>query len=87
MVVVFVSKESVPGETRVAATPETVKKMVKAGLQVTVELDAGVAAGFTNPEYEKEGAKIGQRSDLASADLVLSIRPPSESDLGNFKQN
>ena len=79
MVVVFVPKESIPGETRVAAVPETVKSMVKTGLQVFVQSDAGRVAGFVDADYEAAGAKIAAASaPQREADLVLRIRPPQE---------
>ncbi|MCA8978310.1 MAG: NAD(P)(+) transhydrogenase (Re/Si-specific) subunit alpha, partial [Planctomycetes bacterium] len=58
MAVTFVPKESVAGETRVSATPETVKGMLKLGLAVEVERGAGDAAGFSDSEYEAAGARL-----------------------------
>lgn len=83
MVLVFVPKETEPGETRVAATPETARALVKAGLDVQVESDAGLAAGFTNAEYEAAGAKVG--SGMAEADLVLTVRPPTSDAIRKMK--
>ena len=51
MVVTFVPKESESGETRVAAIPETVKGMLKLGLQVQVKRGAGVVAGLPDSQY------------------------------------
>ena len=88
MVLVFVSKEERPGETRVAATPETIKQLVKAGLEAAVQADAGKAASYPNSEYEAAGAKIvsDPSSTWSSADVVLSIHPPSEDQAGKLKQ-
>ncbi len=75
MVLVFVPKESEPGETRVAVTPETSKALIKAGLEVKVQNDAGLAAGFDDPQYQEVGASIGDA--LGTADLILQVRAPS----------
>ena len=73
-----IPKEILPGERRVAATPETVDKMVKAGLEVWVESDAGLAASFPNGDYEKVGAKIAPdaASVYSNADIVIKIQRP-----------
>lgn len=79
MVTVFVPKERSTAETRVAATPETVKRLVKEGLRVRVETDAGLRAHLTNERYEEAGAEVS--SDLAAlwsqADIVLKVGPPA----------
>lgn len=77
MVVIFVPKESEPGETRVAAVPETVKGMQKLGLQVQVERGAGTAAGFGDQDFELAGAQLVDASSRASADIVLGIQVPN----------
>ena len=86
MAVVFVSKESAPGETRVAATPETTKQMIKAGLSVEVEASAGAASGFVDEDYKEAGASIVSADKRSAADMVLSIRPPSDDQIGQMKQ-
>src|SRR6185295_15782944 len=78
MLKVFIQKESEPGETRVAATPETVKKLVATKLAVKVESGAGERASFADSAYVAAGALIendGARG-LAEADLVLKLHPP-----------
>ena len=82
---VFIPRERHSGETRVAATPETVKKLIKRGLEVIVESGAGVSASFDDAAYEAAGATVG--GDLtelwSSADLVLKITPLTDNaDLG-----
>jgi len=83
MVKVFVPKESHAGETRVAATPESVKKMVGAGLEVSVQTGAGAGAHIADELYEKAGAKIAsdRAASLASADLVLTVVAPETDDI------
>jgi NAD(P) transhydrogenase subunit alpha len=75
---VAVLKERRDGEARVAATPETVKKMVNLGLDVQVEKDAGEAASFTNEAYKAAGASIGAtlNATLKDATIVLKVRRP-----------
>lgn len=79
-----IPKEALDGETRVAATPETVKKLVAAGHKVIVEHDAGVAARYTNEAYETAGANLGSAAEAFGAQLVLKVRPPSESELSGM---
>ncbi|MEY2981571.1 MAG: Re/Si-specific NAD(P)(+) transhydrogenase subunit alpha [Planctomycetota bacterium] len=84
MASIFVPRETEPGESRVAATPETVKGYTKLGLEVTVESGAGLASGFRDADYEAAGARIG--GSLAEADLVLTVRTPQPSAIGGMKR-
>jgi NAD(P) transhydrogenase subunit alpha len=71
MTLVFVAKESRPGETRVAATPETVARMIKAGLQVQVAAGAGAGAYVADAAFQEAGAQMVPQSDgLRAADLA-----------------
>lgn len=81
-----IPKESIPGETRVAATPETVKKYVAQGHQVTVARDAGLSANYPNEAYSAAGATIGDQSQALGAELVLKVRPPSEEEARQMKR-
>jgi NAD(P) transhydrogenase subunit alpha len=87
MVHVFIPKERRRGETRVAATPETVRKMVKAGLEVTVEQGAGLDAFFPDAEYETAGAQLtgDPGSAAARADAVLTVTAPEAGDAAALK--
>ena len=73
---VGVLRETFPGEQRVALTPAVVPALVKAGLCVTVEAGAGLAAGFTDEAYVQKGAAIqtSRSQVIATADLVLQVR-------------
>ena len=74
---IFVTHENRPGENRVAAVPETVKKLVAAGLEVEVQHDAGRAAGFTDEAYRAAGATIADSATaMRRADVVLKITEP-----------
>jgi NAD(P) transhydrogenase subunit alpha len=78
MVKVFVPRERRPGETRVAATPETVRRMVKLGLEVAVERGAGEASQFQDAEFETAGATLlaDPQAGWEGADVVLKVTPP-----------
>lgn len=73
-----IPKEIVAGERRVAATPDTVKKLQKLGFDVLVERSAGEGAKFSDAAYQAAGCKIAETAaDLWSqADIVLKVQPP-----------
>ncbi len=77
--------ETQAGETRVAATPETVKKLIGQGHQVVIQSGAGVSASQPDAAYEAVGAKIGTAADALGAELVLKVVAPSESELAQMK--
>jgi NAD(P) transhydrogenase subunit alpha len=77
MVVIFVPKESAPGERRVAAVPETVKSLGKLGVTVQVERGAGAAAGFADADYEGAGAALVGSDARGTADFVIAVAPPT----------
>ena len=80
-----VPAETVAGETRVAATPETVKKIIAQGHTVMVQAGAGVAASVTDAAYEAAGAQIGDAAGALGAELVLKVRAPSAAELPHMK--
>jgi NAD(P) transhydrogenase subunit alpha len=73
-----VPREIIPRETRVALVPETVARLVKSGLEVTVETNAGASAMFLDDAYRTAGATIAAdaRELYAGADVVLKVREP-----------
>jgi NAD(P) transhydrogenase subunit alpha len=72
---VGIPKETWPGETRVAVVPAAVAGLLKAGLEVAVEQDAGTAAGFTDEAYRAQGAMLVSRSEVfRTSDIVLQVR-------------
>jgi len=78
--------ETRPGETRVAATPETVKKLA-AKNEVRVQAGAGASASYPDAEYAKAGAKIVPSAvEAYDADIVLKIRAPQEAEVGLLRQ-
>jgi NAD(P) transhydrogenase subunit alpha len=70
------------GETRVAATPETVKKLVAAKHELVVQAGAGISSSVTDEAYAAAGARIGSAADAFGADMVLKVRAPNPEELG-----
>ena len=75
---VGIIKERRPGESRVAITPDTVKKFLDLGLSVLIESKAGITAAITDKAYEDAGAKIVKTpvEALSQADIVLKVQKP-----------
>lgn len=73
----FVPRESEPIETRVAASPETARKLIQLGFEVVVESNAGAGSRIPDSAYEAAGARIGDAGDAGDADVVLRVRRPS----------
>ena len=79
-------KETSTGEKRVAATPQSVKKMIGLGYEVSVECGCGVNANFSDAMYEHAGANVVDReSAWSNSDVLLKVAPPSESEIGSLK--
>ena len=77
--------ETVVGESRVAVTPETAKKLVAQGHVLRIESGAGVAASVTDEAYLAAGAQLTDRAGAFGADLVLKVRGPQDGELGLMK--
>ena len=69
------------GETRVAATPETVKKLIGQGHTVVIQKGAGLQASQPDSAYEAVGASIGSAADAFGAEIVLKVRAPEAAEL------
>jgi NAD(P) transhydrogenase subunit alpha len=80
-----VPAETQAGETRVAATPETVKKLTAAKHEVLVQAGAGVAAAYTDEAYAAAGAQIVDAAAALGAELVLKVRRPNAAELTQMK--
>ena len=76
---VVIPKETLDNESRVAATPSSIKEMVKAGLSVMVETQAGVKSHVSDTDYKNAGASIIDSKEelLSKADIVLKVLPPT----------
>jgi NAD(P) transhydrogenase subunit alpha len=70
---ICVPKEIRPGEARVGLAPDVIAKLIKQGVEIVVESNAGVAAGFPNEQYLNAGAKIESGDVLSGADVVASV--------------
>jgi NAD(P) transhydrogenase subunit alpha len=86
--IVAIPKERRAKETRVAATPESVKKLKGLGLEVAVETGAGGAAHFSDADYLAAGATIAPdaATALKTADIVLKVRGPSDEEIALMKR-
>ena len=80
-----VPTETTVGETRVAVTPETVKKYVAQGHTVRIQSGAGVAASATDAAYQAVGAEITDAAGALGADLVLKVRSPSVAEIAQMR--
>ena len=80
-----VPAETAAGETRVAVTPETAKKLVAQGHQVVVQSGAGLRASVTDEAYQAAGAQIADASQALGADMVLKVRLPSSDEVARMK--
>ncbi len=80
-----VPAETAAGETRVAVTPETVKKLLASGHTLRVQSGAGVAASVTDAAYQAAGAEITDASGAFAADMVLKVRTPSDAEAALMK--
>jgi len=73
-----VPREVYPNESRVAITPDTIKRVIKQnGSAFVVESGAGNLASISDQDYVAAGARIGSAQDAFQADVVLKVRPPS----------
>ncbi|KCX24026.1 alanine dehydrogenase/PNT, N-terminal domain protein, partial [Acinetobacter baumannii 96512] len=78
--------ETVVGENRVAATPETVKKLISAGHSVVIERGAGVKAAYIDSAYEQVGATITDDAYTGSQ-IILKVRAPQGGEIQKLAAN
>jgi H+-translocating NAD(P) transhydrogenase subunit alpha len=82
---VAVAAEVDAGEPRVAATPETIKKMIGLGAEVAVEPGAGIKSGVLDADYTAAGATVSAEA-VSGADIVLKVRRPQAAELTRYKR-
>ena len=82
---VAVAAETEAGEPRVAATPETVKKLIGLGAEVAVEPGAGIKSGILDADYAAAGAAVNPAA-VEGADVVLKVRRPQAAELSRYKK-
>ncbi|MEK6636470.1 MAG: NAD(P) transhydrogenase subunit alpha [Pseudomonadota bacterium] len=86
MVKIAVLKESAAGESRVAASPETVKKFIGLGATVSVESGAGAGASVSDADYSAAGASVGAlAATIKDADIILGVQGPDPKSLKGAK--
>jgi H+-translocating NAD(P) transhydrogenase subunit alpha len=83
-VLIGVSRESRPGETRVAATPKTVEQLRGLGYGVIVETGAGHGSNFSDDAYAESGAAIGSTDEAWRADVVFTVNAPSSDEIARL---
>lgn len=81
-----IPKESMQGETRVAATPATVEQLRKLGFDVLVEHSAGQLASFDDPAFIKAGAQMGTRQEVWQSDLVYKVNAPNDEEIALLRE-
>ncbi len=84
--IIAIPKERRADEARVAATPETTKKLKGLGLDVVVERDAGLGANYFDADYEAAGATVAPDGVLRNADIVLKVRGPDDAEIAQLKR-
>jgi NAD(P) transhydrogenase subunit alpha len=87
MAVIAVARERRAGETRVAATADTVKKLIAQGFEVVVEAGAGLTASVTDADYEAAGAKLAKtaKEAISKADILFAVRAPEAAEISTLK--
>jgi NAD(P) transhydrogenase subunit alpha len=86
IVLIGVSRESRAGETRVAATPATVKQLITLGYDVLVSAGAGAAASLGDDAYAEAGARIGSQAEAWGADIVFAVNAPSSEEIDSLAE-
>lgn len=76
-----IPKERLPGESRVAATPQTVGQLIKLGFSVTLEHDAGLSASFDDDSYLAAGATLSDTRQVWQSDIVLKVNAPLDDEI------
>lgn len=84
--IIGIPKESIANETRVAATPNTVKQLKKLGFDVMVESSAGEKASFTDDAYSLAGANIVNNETVWQSNLIYKVNPPNDEEIAKIKE-
>jgi NAD(P) transhydrogenase subunit alpha len=83
--IIGIPRESLPGETRVAATPQTVGQLIKLGYDVVVQAGAGAASSFTDNAFTEAGADVGSAEQVWTADVVLKVNAPDNAEIAALR--
>src|SRR3954464_3720957 len=82
---IAVARESDPSEPRVAATPETIKKMIGLGAEVSVQPGAGTGSGIPDDDFKAAGASLTADAPK-DADIVLRVKRPTDAEIAACKK-
>ncbi|MBV5308754.1 Re/Si-specific NAD(P)(+) transhydrogenase subunit alpha [Chromatium okenii] len=80
-----IPRETRLGETRVASTPDVVKKLIGKGFTLNVEAGAGISAGYPDTDYSQAGAQLTDRAGAYNVDLLLKVRRPDADDVAAMR--
>jgi H+-translocating NAD(P) transhydrogenase subunit alpha len=83
--IIGIPRESLPGETRVAATPQTIAQLIKLGYEVVVESGAGAASSFSDQAFTEAGATVGGAEQVWAADVVLKVNAPDDAEIAALR--
>ena len=83
--IIGIPRESLPGETRVAATPQTVGQLIKLGYEVVVEAGAGAGSSFPDAAFTEAGAGVGSAEQVWAADVVLKVNAPDKAEIAALR--
>lgn len=83
--IIGIPKESLAGENRVAASPSSVKALIKLGFEVQVQSAAGNKASFANQDYLDAGASIVKEADIWQSDVIYKVNAPSDEECDAIK--
>ena len=83
--IIGIPRESLPGETRLAATPQTVGQIIKLGYEVVVEAGAGAASSFPDAAFTEAGAGVGSAEQVWAADVVLKVNAPNDAEIAALR--
>ena len=82
-----VLKEIADSESRIAITPDIVKKLIQMKCEVFIEKDAGIKADISNQDFINEGAIIVSKSKVIDTEIILKVRAPSPDEIKSLKED
>ena len=84
--IIGIPKESSQGETRVAATPNSIKSLKKLGFDVVVESGAGDLSGFSDDAYRDAGASVAAAAEVWKSDIIYKVNAPNDGEISSLKE-
>jgi H+-translocating NAD(P) transhydrogenase subunit alpha len=83
--IIGIPRESLPGETRIAATPQTVGQLINLGYEVVVEAGAGATSSFSDEAFTEAGADVGSAEQVWAADVMLKVNAPDNEEIAALR--